>query len=85
GGVAQCRGVSLSTAWPLRFVRATLGAGYQQVAPSTPPAQDTSSRKGVGVSRGGEGGFGGGGGLDMVTLSGGLAKYLRLPSLGRGK
>lgn len=30
-GLSRCHGVSLSTSWPFSFVRATLGAGYQQV------------------------------------------------------
>lgn len=30
-GQSRCHGVSLSTSWPFSFVRATAGAGYQQV------------------------------------------------------
>lgn len=30
-GLARCHGLSLSTSWPFRLVRATAGAGYQQV------------------------------------------------------
>ncbi|CAM9814009.1 unnamed protein product, partial [Hapterophycus canaliculatus] len=36
-GLSRCHGVSLSSSWPFSFVRATAGAGYQQVSPPTNP------------------------------------------------
>eukprot|EP00904_Undaria_pinnatifida_P013891 jgi/Undpi1/9632/HiC_scaffold_27.g12088.m1 len=88
-GMSRCHGVSLSTSWPFSFVKATLGAGYQQVSsPSRPVAASTSVSSSGSSGSGGSTGGGGGGGsvpgtgkLDVFTLSGGLSKHWRLPGV----
>ncbi|CAN0353672.1 unnamed protein product, partial [Laminaria digitata] len=82
-GMSRCHGVSLSTSWPFSFVRATLGAGYQQVLSPPTTVSSNGNGGGSGNSNGGSssGGGGGSGALDVVTLSGGLLKHWRLPGV----
>eukprot|EP00903_Cladosiphon_okamuranus_P013367 g12458.t1 len=87
--LSRCRGVSLTSSWPFSFVKATAGAGYQQVSPPTnllkhgshaaaaTGVDEPDGAVGVDPENGGEGGRP----LDVFTLSGGLSKDWRLPGV----